>query len=178
MLDISSLPAGLHRLTIRVQDDLGRWSSQKTKFFIIPHEVVEEDVVLVNYCYWFDDDVANLVVGELPVSGKTVSGVIAIDMATVPFGQHTISWMIGDSKGAWGYYTGEVNTATVVNSRGDVNKDGEISIADVTALISRVLKKDYTETDSFSPANADLNYDEAWTIADVTMLISCVLKDS
>ena len=173
MLDISSLPAGLHRLTIRVQDDLGRWSSQKTKFFIIPHEVVEEDVVLVNYCYWFDYDVANLVVGELPVSGKTVSGVIAIDMATVPFGQHTISWMIGDSKGAWGYYTGEVNTMEFYNSLGDVNGDGNVNIADVTALISMVLSGN-TSSDLYP--DADCNGDGNINIADVTALIAYVLK--
>ena len=62
--------------------------------------------------------------------------------------------------------------------RGDVNKDGEIDIADVTALISHVLSKNYTETDSFSPGNADVNEDGEWTIADVTMLINRVLKKS
>ena len=60
--------------------------------------------------------------------------------------------------------------------RGDVNKDGVIDIADVTALISHVLSKNYTETDSFSPGNADVNDDGEWTIADVTMLINRVLK--
>ena len=60
--------------------------------------------------------------------------------------------------------------------RGDVNKDGEINIADVTALISHVLSKDYTESDNFSPENADVNYDEVWNIADVTKLISFVLS--
>ncbi|MBQ7205444.1 MAG: hypothetical protein IJS04_06330, partial [Muribaculaceae bacterium] len=118
-VDISSLPAGLHSLTIRAQDDLGLWSSQKTVYFIISHEEVEEDVELVSYCYWFDDDVANLVVGTLPVSGKTVAGVIEIDMATVPSGQHTIHWMIGASNGAWAGYYGEVNSMSFYNSRGD-----------------------------------------------------------
>ncbi len=47
-LDISSLPAGLHWFTMRVKDDLGLWSSQKTNYFIIPHEEVEEDVELVS----------------------------------------------------------------------------------------------------------------------------------
>ena len=62
--------------------------------------------------------------------------------------------------------------------RGDVNKDGEIDIADVTALISHVLSKNYAETTSFSPDNADVNGDGDWTIADVTMLINRVLKKS
>jgi hypothetical protein len=177
MLDISSLSVGLHSLTMRVQNDLGYWSSSMTKFFIIPEAtVVEDSVELVRYCYWFDDDVAHAVVGELPVSGKVVSGVIDIDMTTVPCGQHTISWIIGDSKGAWGFFTGEVNTMEIYNPRGDVNKDGEISIADVTVLISRVLLKDFTESEGFSPANADVNYDWTWNISDVTLLIGCVLR--
>ena len=177
MLDISSLSVGLHSLTMRVQDDLGYWSSSVSKYFIIPQAtVVEDSVELVRYCYWFDDNVANLVVGELPVSGKVVSGVIDIDMTTVPCGQHTISWIIGDSKGTWGFFTGEVNTMEFYNPRGDVNKDGEISIADVTVLISRVLLKDFTESEGFSPANADVNYDWTWNISDVTLLIGCVLR--
>ena len=177
MLDISSLSVGLHSLTMRVQDDLGYWSSSVSKYFIIPQAtVVDDSEELVRYCYWFDDNVAHAVVGELPVSGKVVSGVIDIDMTTVPCGQHTISWIIGDNKIAWGFFTGEVNTMEFYNPRGDVNKDGEISIADVTVLISRVLLKDFTESEGFSPANADVNYDGTWNISDVTLLIGCVLR--
>lgn len=174
MLDISSLSAGLHSLTMRVQNDLGYWSSSVSKFFIIPEATaVEDSVELVRYCYWFDDDVANLVVGELPVSGKVVSGVIDIDMKTVPSGQHTISWMIGDSKGAWGFFTGEVNTMEFYNSLGDVNGDGNVNIADVTALISMVLSGN-TSSDLYP--DADCNGDGNINIADVTALIAYVLK--
>ena len=173
MLDISSLPAGLHSLTMRVQDDLGYWSSTVSKYFIIPDAtVVEDSVELVRYCYWFDDDVANLVVGELPVSGKVVSGVIDIDLSTVPSGQHIISWMIGDSKGAWGFLTGEVQTMEFFNSRGDVNDDGEVNITDVTVLINYVM----SETGEINMQNADMNGDDVINITDVTMLINCVMS--
>ena len=60
--------------------------------------------------------------------------------------------------------------------RGDVNKDGNINIGDVTALINHVLSKDYIENEDFSPANADVNNDETWNVADVTMLINYVLS--
>ena len=62
--------------------------------------------------------------------------------------------------------------------RGDVNKDGEIDIADVTALIAHVLSKDYTESETFSPGNADVNFDTVIDIADVTVLINRVLSKS
>ena len=175
-LDISSLSVGLHTLTMRVQDDLGYWSTTVTKYFIIPEAAVEDDIELVSYCYWFDDDVANMVVGTLPVSGKVVSGVIDIDMATVPTsGQITVNWIIGDSKGAWGFYIGEINSATFVNNRGDVNMDGTTSIADVTALIDYLLSGDDTGIDLVA---ADTNLDDGVSIADVTTLIDYLLCGS
>ncbi len=176
MLDISSLSVGLHSLTMRVRDDLGYWSSSVTKHFIIPEATVEADSVeLVRYCYWFDDDVANLVVGEIPVCGKVVSGVIDIDMSTVPSGQHTISWIVGDSKSVWGFFTGEVNTMSFFNSRGDVNMDQMIDINDVTLLISVVLGSIDEEYDAVA---ADCNVasgDSLVDINDVTALIHYVL---
>ena len=178
MLDISSLPAGLHSLTIRVQDDLDLWSSQKTKFFIIPHEEVEDSVELVRYCYWFDDDVVHAVLGELPVCGKAVSGVIEIDMSSLPSGPHTVSWMIGDSKGAWANFDGEVNTMSFNNSRGDVNMDGMVDINDVTLLISIILGNN---TEEYDAEAADCNVgggDGLVDINDVTTLIAYVLSGS
>ena len=60
--------------------------------------------------------------------------------------------------------------------RGDVNKDGNINVGDVTALISHVLSGDFTESDTFSPENANTNFDSSITIADVTLLINYVLS--
>ena len=173
-IDISSLIPGMHWFTIRVQDDLGVWSPPVNKLFIIPH-ATPEDVELVSYCYWFDDDVAHAVAGELPVTGKTVSSVISIDMSTVPSGQHTIYWMIGDSKGAWGRYAGEVNSMSFYNKRGDVNMDGDVNIADVTALIDHLLSGDNSNIDGEA---ADCDFDGTVNIADVTSLIDYLLSGS
>ena len=52
---------------------------------------------------------------------------------------------------------------------GDVNKDGIVSIADVTALVNIILGK------GFDPENADVNADGAITIADVTALVNILL---
>ena len=79
-------------------------------------------------------------------------------------------------EGEWTDIVEFMTLAEVAGLRGDVNKDGEIDIADVTALIAHVLSKNFDETDTFSPGNADVNFDEDWTIADVTMLINRVLK--
>ena len=56
--------------------------------------------------------------------------------------------------------------------RGDVNRDGNISIADVTALISTLLSGESEAPNILGKAAYDCNQDDKITIADVTVLIS------
>ena len=53
--------------------------------------------------------------------------------------------------------------------RGDVNRDGNVTIADVTALVNIILGKGETN------ALADVNKDDSVTIADVTALVNIIL---
>ena len=57
--------------------------------------------------------------------------------------------------------------------RGDVNEDGSVNIADVTALIDYLLSGDTT---GINLDNADCNQDEGVNIADVTALIDYLLS--
>jgi hypothetical protein len=54
---------------------------------------------------------------------------------------------------------------------GDVNKDGSITIADVTALVNIILGK----TTDYDEWLADVNGDKSVTIADVTALVNMIL---
>ena len=54
---------------------------------------------------------------------------------------------------------------------GDVNKDGSITIADVTALVNIILGK----TTDYDEQLADVNGDKSVTIADVTALVNIIL---
>jgi len=65
-----------------------------------------------------------------------------------------------------GYLTGP-NTFL----RGDVNDDGKVTIADVTALVNIILGK----TTSYNAEVADINSDTKITIADVTALVNLIL---
>ena len=56
---------------------------------------------------------------------------------------------------------------------GDVNGDGQLTIADVTMLIDYLLG---SEPASFNVVNADVNHDSGITIADVTRLIDMLLN--
>ena len=58
---------------------------------------------------------------------------------------------------------------------GDVNMDGELTISDVTYLISYVLGG---HPSPFNKFNADLNEDNIHNITDVTLIISKVLQSS
>lgn len=62
--------------------------------------------------------------------------------------------------------------------RGDVNKNGEVNISDVTALINHLLSGDFENSDTFSFRAADANKDEQIRISDVTALINYLLSGS
>ena len=71
-----------------------------------------------------------------------------------------------DTAGNPGYFTYKATFQV-----GDVNKDGSITIADVTVLVNIILGKstDYDEQ------LADVNGDKSVTIADVTALVNIIL---
>jgi len=95
-VEMSGLNQGLHAFTMRVKNDAGVWSSTMTKYFIVPGAaMIEGGLTVSRYLYWIDDD--EVVTGTL----SSQSDIIAIDISSVPDGEHTLSWMVGDSKGAW-----------------------------------------------------------------------------
>lgn len=58
---------------------------------------------------------------------------------------------------------------------GDINYDGLISIADVTALVNIILGKDNEEPYVYNHKAADVNGDKAISISDVTALVNIIL---
>ena len=59
--------------------------------------------------------------------------------------------------------------------KGDVNKDGKVTIADVTALVDIILGKDGTQPFVFDHECADVNEDGNITIPDVSALVNIIL---
>lgn len=64
---------------------------------------------------------------------------------------------------------------TIPSLPGDVNRDGQVSIADVTALVNIILGKDDTEPYQYDHDAADVNTDGGISIADVTALVNSIL---
>lgn len=64
-----------------------------------------------------------------------------------------------------------------VGSQGrDVNRDGQVTIADVTALVEIILGKDSTLPYKYDHVAADVNEDGQVTIADVTALVNLIME--
>ena len=105
-ISLVDLSPGLHSMTVRVKDDTGVWSSPTTKFFIIPQE--EQSSTMARYMYWFDSDSEHLVSGVL----TDFSGILPIDIGNLSEGDHTLSWSVADSKGAWSGVKTETFTFT------------------------------------------------------------------
>ena len=59
--------------------------------------------------------------------------------------------------------------------RGDVNRDGSVTIADVTALVNIILGKDDAQPYKYDHDAADVNTDKCITLADVTALVNIIL---
>ena len=88
--------------------------------------------------------------------------------------------MAGDSE-RWGY--GKLDASAAVHYvmsntllRGDVNDDGEVTIADVLALIDIVLRSSL-QADAVTLIRADVNRDCEIQIADVNCIIDLILKN-
>jgi len=61
---------------------------------------------------------------------------------------------------------------------GDVNRDGKVTIADVTALITALMSQNFDETDTFLPDAGDMDGDGSIKINDVTALIGMLMNGS
>ena len=96
VINISSLPAGLHMLTMRVQDNNGVWSNQMARMFYVASTPEPSDATLVNYLYWIDGDKEHKVMGTIDDSHS-----LTIDIGDQEEGDHTFTWYVSDSKGRW-----------------------------------------------------------------------------
>ena len=78
---------------------------------------------------------------------------------------------------AWLEYTGtaELVLPFSASKPGDVNRDGNVTIADVTALVDIILGKDPGPNYTYDHEAANVNGDSDITIADVTALVDIIL---
>ena len=114
------------------------------------------------------------------IDGTVKLSTFAIEMndwsnftADLPAGTHTLTWTYVPTNPTIGYTNwfavDNVSITAKPTQTGDVNGDGQVTIADVTELIDMLLGN------GTAPAAADVNGDGSVTIADVTELIDRLL---
>lgn len=101
--------------------------------------------------------------------------------------RHCVARALGVQDGRLGFYedwSSNENKSFLVTTKfesiylriiGDVNRDGFITIADVTALVNIILGKDNVEPYAYDHYAADVNGDGSITIPDVTALVNIIL---
>ena len=95
-VSMAGLNQGLHSFTMRVKNDAGVWSSTMTKYFIVTADAfLANGLTISRYLYWIDED--EVVTG----TRSSERDIIVIDISSLPDGEHTLTWMVGDSKGTW-----------------------------------------------------------------------------
>ena len=114
-ISLTDLAEGLHSFTMRVKDNNGMWSSPVTKYFLI----AAQEQTIARYLYWFDDDKEHLFSGEL----EYASGILPVNVSHLPDGEHTLSWRVADSRGAWSNTMVESFTIEVKTGIGNVQSD-------------------------------------------------------
>ncbi len=86
--------AGLHSFTVRVKDNIGLWSSQVAKYFIVPTaETSVGDKSIVLHQYWIDGKLDAIVSSETQPS--------QIPISTLKPGLHSLTVRVKDNTGLW-----------------------------------------------------------------------------
>ena len=93
-ISVSSLNAGLHTFTVRVQDQTGTWSSQVAKCFIKPYtEISVGDKEIVKHQYWID--------GKLEAQVTQGDPIRLIGIEGLKSGLHSLTVRVQDNTGVW-----------------------------------------------------------------------------
>ena len=166
VVDLAGMCPGLHSLSVRVKDNLGKWSAPVTRYFLVPRQEAEK--VITNYCYFFDNKDAEMKLGVV----TDEEPVFAIDASMLYPGEHTITWLVCDSNGAWSEPLTESFELVYEAIMGDVNDSGSLDITDVVAIANYVMG----DTPSvFNAGLADYNKSGSVDITDVVAIANVVM---
>ena len=96
-MDVKSLKPGLHAVSVRAQDDGGRWSPVVSQFFVIMSPEAAAATHAAQCRYWIDGDntgaVTTAMTGNALHVDKALSGLKP--------GIHTITCLVQDNMGRW-----------------------------------------------------------------------------
>jgi predicted secreted protein len=104
--DVAELTDDLNIINIRFKNDKGKWSPMVYKLFFKPPKIIENDVQIISYQYWVDNDVQNI--KEITLSTKVDElHVSELDLRTVWAGEHFLHTRYKDSEGKYSVITND-----------------------------------------------------------------------
>ena len=93
VIDISDLMPGLHKILLRVKDNLGIWSNQMSRTFIVAPNGQTNATTITKREFWLDGDI---------VHRQTIDATPAvIDISGLSSGLHMLTLRVQDDKGVW-----------------------------------------------------------------------------
>lgn len=94
-IDVSSLSAGIHKISIRSLSNNGESTVPYTSYF----KVSGGD--LVGWEYWFDDNVGSAIQESIAPPQNMLELIDVLDAASLSVGPHTITWRCEDTNANW-----------------------------------------------------------------------------
>ena len=154
MIDMNSLPDGVHRLYYRA---VGNQSSLGSAVSVMPVIKMRQGVAYRLEC-WFDDatDERKTVEGIPSEDGESFVFTGTLPLADLPIGEHTLYYRISGNNGKT--YSSVFSDKVIVRfaANADVNRDGKVNVADVV-FVSKVLTIVDVDTDTRNRSDADGN---------------------
>lgn len=163
-ISFESLSSGYHLLSLRAQDEKGRWSSVVSRpiFVANPQKVVAME-------YFIDND---------PGEGKAIAVKLPEDLS-VPFafevateqlepGEHKFCVRAKGTDGIWTYLNNKTFTV-FIGKAGDANSDGHVTVADAEAVAAHIMGQ---TPDNFNEKNANVNGDDKIDAADIVEIVN------
>ena len=93
VIDISDLMPGLHKILLRVKDNLGIWSNQMSRTFFVAPNGQTNATTITKREFWLDGDI---------VHRQTIDATPAvIDISGLSSGLHMLTLRVQDDKGVW-----------------------------------------------------------------------------
>ena len=127
-IDISGLTPGLHKVLVRVKDNLGIWSNQMSRTFFVSPGAQTDATTITKREFWLDGDI---------VHRQTIDDTPAvIDISVLDAGLHMMTMRVQDNKGIWSnqiartFYVSDQEHAVT----GDITDDSGQLVIDLEPL--------------------------------------------
>jgi len=100
-ISVNTISSGFHELCLRVQDNLGRWSTfTKRTFYVVPGSVVSKTLQRIEYFVDTDPGIGSATSLSFTPAAQ-INQQVSIDLTGVSTGSHTLYLRTKDSQGYW-----------------------------------------------------------------------------